>query len=78
MKKKLGWSDIKKIGTTDKGGRWYPVDALQSYFDHYRSPSRAWPNSYAKAAQTFKFAEWLIENHEETARRLELISEDKK
>jgi hypothetical protein len=67
MKKQLDWADIKKIGKTDKANRWYPCDELAEYFNNIRSPSRAWPHSYAKAAQTQKFAKWLAENKPEIA-----------
>ena len=33
----------------------------------YRASSRAWPNSYAKAAMTKKFRKWLAENRPEIA-----------
>jgi hypothetical protein len=67
---KLGWNDIKLIGRTDNAGRWYPSTEVVEYFYHIRSPSRAWPHSYAKAAQTKKFAQWLFDNKPELATKL--------
>lgn len=72
MKTKLDWSDIRNIGRADNGGRWYPSDDVAEYFSSIRSPSRAWPHSYAKAAQTIKFAKWLRQNHSDIADRLQL------
>lgn len=60
---KLDWTSLRTLGKTDNGNRWYPMPAIAPYFDSIRAPSRAWPNSYAKAAQTIKFAEWLKANH---------------
>lgn len=67
MKKQLTWSDLRKLGRSDNGSNfhypsWYPNADIASYFDHIRAPSRAWPHSYAKAAQTQKFYKWLKEN----------------
>jgi hypothetical protein len=61
--KKLDWTGIRNLGKTDNGSRWYPVPAIAPYFDDLRAPCRAWPNSYAKAAQTLKVAKWLKANH---------------
>ena len=58
----LTWSDLKQIGTQDNGNRWYPVPEFKEYFEGYRSPSRAFPYSYAKAAMTKKFAKWCEAN----------------
>ncbi len=69
-KLKLEWSDMRSLGRTDNGGRWYPNEDLAEYFTSIRSPSRSWPNSYAKAAQTVKFAKWLAANKPELAKRL--------
>jgi hypothetical protein len=73
MKKQLDWQDIRKIGQSDKASRWYPAPEIAEYFGHIRSPSRAWPWSYAKAAQTLKFARWLRESRPEIAERVGLI-----
>lgn len=70
----LDWTDLRSLGRSDNGNRWYPnVESIKTYFDGYRSPSRAWPNSYAKAAQTVKFARWLRANDGALADRLNLI-----
>lgn len=49
----------------DNGGRWEPTAASPEYVREYlrgiRSPSRAWPLSYAKALLTQKFAKVLCE-----------------
>lgn len=63
---RLTWSDLYKHGRTDSGNRYYPSHAaLIEYVEQggYRSPSRAWPWSYAKALLTQKAANWLAENH---------------
>ena len=60
----------------DNGGRWYPSpltpDWVREYLDNYRSPSRAWPNSYASALLTVKFAKLLAEKDTELAKRVGL------
>ena len=66
----LGWSSIRNIGRADSANRWYPSADVAPYFSHIRSPSRAWPYSYAKAAQTRKFAAWLLVNRPAVAARL--------
>lgn len=70
--KKLAWPDIRKIGTIDNGNRWFPIADIKEYFDPLRTPSRAWPHSYAKAAQTVKFAKWCIVYRPVLAARLGL------
>ena len=70
--KTLDWTSIRRIGKTDNANRWYPCEAVADYFSSIRSPSRAWPHSYAKAAQTQKFARWLHENRPELAQELGL------
>lgn len=67
MKERLDWVDIRSLGKSDSAGRWYPYSDISEYFNHIRSPSRAWPWSYAKAAQTKKFAKWLCANHPDIA-----------
>lgn len=70
----LTWASIKAIGCYDKANRWYPTDErVKPYFDHLRSPSRTFPHSYSKSAQTKKFAQWLCENHLDLAKELGLI-----
>lgn len=69
VKIKLDWQDIRSIGSYDKAGRWYPYKEFAPYFEPLRSPSRAFPYSYAKAAQTYKFFAYLLNNHPETACR---------
>jgi hypothetical protein len=55
----------------DNGGRWYPSDEtpewVQEYLEDVRSPSRAWPLSYAKAMLTQKFAKLVVEKDQELA-----------
>lgn len=63
MKEKLEWSDLRRIGKTDSGGRWYPKVCYEGYFSSLRPPSRAWPHSYAHAAMRKKFLRWLQVNH---------------
>jgi hypothetical protein len=71
--KNLNWQDIRAIGKTDNAGRWYPCEDIVEYFATIRSPSRAWPHSYARAAQTVKFARWLIVNRPAIAERLNIL-----
>ena len=66
----LTWNTICRIGAYDKFGRWYPNPDIAEYFASLRAPSRAWPNSYARAAQTKKFALWLLANRPDIAARL--------
>lgn len=70
MTKTLTWNTIRAIGKQDSAGRWAPSAEVADYFAHIRSPSRAWPNSMAKAAQTAKFAKWLATNRPEIAAKL--------
>ena len=68
----LNWPDLwLSLGfESDNAGRWYPTEStekIQEYIYQYRSPSRAYPHSYAKAALTVKFAKWLCENEPELA-----------
>jgi hypothetical protein len=70
--KTLNWTTIRAIGASDNANRWHPSADVAEYFRPLRSPSRAWPHSYAKAAQTAKFAKWLIENRPELAKQLEI------
>ena len=69
MKETLNWQDIRALGRTDSGGRWYPNEDIAEYFTNLRAPYRAYPYSYAKAAQTYKFAYWLFANRIEITRR---------
>ena len=71
--KKLDWQSIRLIGKSDKQNRWYPINEVAEYFYPLRRPSGAWPHSYAKAAQTAKFAKWLIENRPVIAKQLGVI-----
>ena len=59
----LTWADLRKLGKTDNANRWYPCEEISEYFVTIRSPSRAWPYSYAKAALTKKFYKWMMANH---------------
>ena len=65
----LNWESIRFFGETDSAGRWYPDSDIAEYFSTIRSPSRAWPHSYARAAQTSTCARWLAENRPEQAAR---------
>ena len=69
MKETLNWQDIRSLGKTDSGGRWYPNEDIAEYFNPIRAPSRAYPYSYARAAQTNKFSNWLFTNHTELAHK---------
>ena len=75
---KLSWPHLwDYLGMQkDNGGRWYPStrtpDWVREYLDNYRSPSRTWPNSYASALLTVKFAKLLAEKDTELAKRVGL------
>jgi len=73
--KTLDWNAVYKLGTTDKARRWYPNEDIAPYFGSIRNPSAAWPWSYAKAAQTKKFAKWLVVNRPDVAKRFGLEGE---
>ena len=66
--KTLTWAHLRKFGSFDNANRYYPDHpALKAYIAEggYRSPSRAWPWSYAKPLLTQKCMKWLIANHPE-------------
>lgn len=65
----LNWQDLRALGTTDKANRWMPREEIAEYFGSIRSPSRAWPHSYARAAMTQKFARWIVANRPDLAPR---------
>jgi len=69
--KTFTWTDIRRLGNTDSANRWYPCDDIAEYFRGLRAPSRAWPHSYARAAQTAKFARWLEAQRPEIAAKFE-------
>lgn len=79
MKTELDWKDLwQKLGMIkDNGGRFYPGDntpnSIREYLKGYRVPSRKWPYSYAKPLLTKKFAKWLINNDQSTAKNCGLI-----
>jgi hypothetical protein len=69
----LNWQHLRTLGRTDQARRWYPAPEIVEYFGSIRSPSREHPYSYARAAQTKKFARWLIDNRPALADRLGLV-----
>ena len=69
-KKALDWQDIRAIGRYAL--HWHPNNTYAEYFAGIRPPSRQFPRSYARAAQTQKFASWLRGNHPEQAKALGL------
>jgi hypothetical protein len=64
------WTHLRRLGRTDSAGRWYPSPEIAEYFEGIRAPSRAWPHSYARAAQAAKFARWLEAQRPEIAATL--------
>ncbi len=62
----LSFSDLRGLGSWDRANRWFPDAVVESYFRSIRTPSRSWPYSYAKAACTSKFLNWLEENRSAT------------
>ena len=70
--KTLNWADLRALGKTDSAQRWTPRPEIKDYFDTIRSPSRAYPHSYARAAMTKKFSRWLTDHHPELASQVGL------
>jgi hypothetical protein len=68
----LNWQNLRALGRTDNANRWMPRPDIAEYFSGIRSPSRAWPHSYAKAAQTQKFAKWLLANRPDIAAQFKI------
>lgn len=68
-KQNLSWHDIRRLGHTDRAGRWIPCAQIAPYFDNVRTPSRQWPHTWARAALTRKFFDWLQIEHPEIAAR---------
>jgi len=62
--KTLDKTELYQLGNFDNGGRWWPINEIEEYFTG-RTPSRAWPLSYWKAAKTQKFLKWLKANKPE-------------
>ena len=58
----------------DKGDRWEASsetpEYVKEYLSNYRTPSRAWPLSHAKAMLSQKFAKLVVENDPELAVKL--------
>ena len=58
------WNDFAMV--KDNGGRWFPSDNTPAYASEFltghRSPSRAWPLSYAKPMLSQKFAKLVVEH----------------
>ena len=73
--KTLNWQDLRLIGKSDSCNRWLPFDDIAEYFKYLRVPSRAWPHSYARSAQTPKFSKWLLENRPLIAENLGIIAD---
>lgn len=80
-KSTLGWKNLWTdfSMSKDNGGRWHPSDNTQEYVKEYlkghRSPSRAWPNSYAKPLLTQKFAKLVVEKEPELAVKLGIANQ---
>jgi hypothetical protein len=60
--RKFTWGDLYHLGKYSTGKKWYPIKEIERYFAYIRPPSHAFPWSYAKAALTYKFYNWLQEN----------------
>lgn len=64
----------------DKGGRWETTSKtpqwVVEYLAKYRAPSRAFPNSYASAMLSQKFAKSLTENDPDLAVTLGVASNE--
>jgi hypothetical protein len=73
----LNWNDLKKLGAWHGSARaWHPNESIADYFKNLRAPSRAYPHSYARAAQTYKFRDWLMEHKPEIASAMGLTCTD--
>jgi hypothetical protein len=69
----LNWDDLHKLGMRKGSSKaWYPDESIAEYFINIRTPSNAWPHSYARAAQTYKFRDWLLEKRPEIAKSMGL------
>jgi len=72
------WADFGM--SKDNGDRWYPSQDTQKYvvefLEGHRAPSRRWPNSYATAMLTQKFAKLVVEHEPELAVKLGLAVEE--
>lgn len=70
----LNWPHIWKQlhFKRDNGGRWVPgartPQSVVDYVEAKSTPSRAYPNSYAVACLTQKFARYLTEHEPELAK----------
>lgn len=72
--KTLTWDDLRVFGRHDRANRWRATDPrVEPYFVFLRAPSRAWPHSHSKGAQTKKFANWLCENVPDLAKQLKIM-----
>lgn len=81
-KSTLNWPDIwNYLGMSrDNGGRWQPTNStpeiVSDYLKYFRFPSRAYPNSYATALLTQKFARYLTEKMPDMAVKIGIAEKD--
>jgi hypothetical protein len=79
-KTSLEWKDLSEIGMYRTRGeciepsRKTPV-WVTDYLSNIRSPSRQWPWSYAKALQSQKFAQVMVDHDPALAVRLAIAKE---
>jgi hypothetical protein len=78
----LKWNQLASIWLKkDRAGRFTPTDDapkwLHEYLSNYRTPSRSWPFSYAKACLSQKFAKVLSEKEPDLAQRLGIAQQEK-
>lgn len=62
----VGWPEIFKLCKRDSAGRYWPKTPFaRAYIEKcgIRTPSRAWPHSYAKALMSKRFARSIIAHY---------------
>ena len=79
-KSSLGWKHLSELGMYRTRGDCIEPSLqtptyVTDYLSNIRSPSHRWPYSYAKALQTQKFAQVMVDHDPALAVRLEIASE---
>lgn len=77
--RRLAWPDVWKhsLLKKDNGDRWQITEGtpkiVRVYLEHIRQPSRSYPQSYARALLTSKFANYVVNNDPSLASDLGLL-----
>ena len=79
-KSSLGWKHLSELGMYRTRGDCIEPSLqtptyVTDYLSNIRSPSRKWPHSYAKALQTQKFAQVMVDHDPALSVRLGIASE---